>query len=166
MNSVAFLHNITMTFNHISLVLSTRLGSSSDEMKSSIGSRSFGGSFSSILDTFYNENNSPFVRLHSGCAAVLLFELFHCFCMSFSSHLQGEKCVITYRVTIHGCWWCMPIVKKNQYLLYHKIYICWHQDCEGIWNCIPDFQLAICSFSIHRDSSGMLVMVGEGGIAV
>jgi hypothetical protein len=45
------------------------------------------------------------------------------------------------------------------------MYVCWQQDCKGIQNCILGFQLAICSFSIHRVSSGMLVMVGEGGIA-
>ena len=26
---------------------------------------------------------------------------------------------------------CIQIVNKSQYLLYHKMYICWEQDCKG-----------------------------------
>lgn len=112
--SFAFLHNVNITFNHISIMLSTMLGSSFDEIKSSIGSWSSGGSFSSILATFYEENHLPFVWLHFQCAAVLLFKLFHCFCVPFVSHLQGEKRIIACCVMIHGCWLCIQMVKRKK----------------------------------------------------
>jgi len=45
------------------------------------------------------------------------------------------------------------------------MHVSWQQGCKGIQNFIPGLQFAICSFSIHIVSSGMLVMVGKGGIA-
>jgi len=162
--SFAFLRNVSITFNHISLMLSTMLGSSFDEIKSSIGSWSFGGSLSSILGTFYEENHLLFAWLHFQCAAMLLFKLLHCFRMPFVSHLQDEKRVIACCVMIHGCWFVYTNSEKKS-VLYRKMYVWWQQGCKGIQNCIPGLQRAICSFSIHRVSAGMLVMVGEGGIA-
>ena len=112
--SFAFLRNINMTFKHVSLMFSTMLGSSFVEIKSLIGSWRFGGSFSSVLGTFYTENHLPFVRLHSRSAAVLLFKLFRCFCVPFISHLQGEKCIIACCVMIHGCWFVYTNSKKKK----------------------------------------------------
>jgi hypothetical protein len=111
--SFAFVRNINITFNQISLMLSTSLGSSFNEIKSLIGSWSFGGSFSSILDILYKDNPLPFARLHSGCAAVLLFKLFHCFCAPFFSHVRSEKCIIAYCVKIHDCWFVYTNSEKN-----------------------------------------------------
>jgi len=114
--SFAFLHNVNITFNHISIMFSTMLGSSFHEIKPLIGSWSFGGSFSSILDTFYEENHLPFVWLHFQCATVLLlllFKLFHCFCLPFVSHLQGEKRIIACCVMIHGRWFVYTNSEKK-----------------------------------------------------
>ena len=126
--SFAVLHNVNITFDHISVMLPTMLGSSFDEIKYLIGSWSFGGSFSSILDTFYEENHLPFVWLHFQCAAVIChlcdftFNVQLCCCLSCFI-VSACPSLVTYRVKSalsHVVLWsmvadlCIKIVKKNK----------------------------------------------------